>query len=324
MIHISFTDADTLGKHKDLSAFEQIGNFTAHDFLSNSEEIIKHCSQSEVIITNKSLFDKELMEQLPKLKLICIAATGYNNVDLEYAQRKGIAVCNVKGYSTDSVAQKTFSLTLSLLEQISFYDKFVKSGDYSKHHIMSYFEREFHEISGKVWGIIGMGEIGRKVAQIATAFGAEVVYYSTSGKNLAQNYRVLPLNELLRTSDFVSIHAPLNPTTLNLISDKQLDLMKQKAILINVGRGGIVDEKALADALNQNKILGAGLDVMAQEPINNDNPLLQLKEPNKIILTPHNAWSSVEARKTLIADIVKNIEAFYRGERLNRVDSINE
>ena len=314
-----FTDVNTVGNDIDLSAFSKFGEFITYSDILDNSQLIEKCKDAEVIITNKTVFDKVLLSHFKKLKIICITATGFNNIDIEAATQMGIAVTNVPGYSTNSVSQRTFSMLFYLMEQLRFYDEYVKSGKYAKSSLMCNFDHKFNELAGKKWGIIGMGNIGRKVASIATAFGAHVSYYSTSSKNNQQDYPLLSLPDLLKTSDVISIHAPLNQNTDNLIDEKQFGLMKKNAILINVGRGNIVNEPALARALDNNNIFAAGLDVLSNEPILENNPLLKINEPNRLLITPHNAWASIESRTTLINEIVLNIEAFYASKQRNRI-----
>lgn len=271
-------------------------------------QLIERAAQAQVIITNKVIIDAAAMEALPHLKLICVAATGVNNIDLPAAQARGIVVRNAVNYSTQSVIQTTLSLLLGVMQQTSYYDTFVKSGRWTSKQLQFHHGRPFKEIAGMRWGIIGMGNIGQGVATIAQALGAEVVYYSTSGKNQNQPYQCLTLNELLSSSDILSIHAPLNEQTKQLLGSAQLAQLKPTAYLINVGRGGIVDEAALIAALEANKLAGAGLDVFEQEPIEANHPLYQMKQPWKLLTTPHLAWASSEARQELVAQIEANIK----------------
>lgn len=318
MLKLCILDAKTLGNDMDLSVFEKFGELTVHQ-LTAPDEVVERIRDKNIIITNKVLLTESNLSKAPELKLICISATGTNNIDLDYARAKGIAVANVAGYSTHSVAQHTFAMLFYLLEHLRFYDEYVKSGEYVKSEIFTYLDRAYMELQGKTWGIIGLGTIGKTVARIAEAFGCKVVYYSTSGKNDNADYQRLELEELLRTADIVSIHAPLNPRTQNLINSNMLALMKKHAILLNLGRGGIVNEKDLAEALDRNIIGGAALDVLEKEPMAPDNPLLKAANSHKLIITPHIAWASVEARSRLIQEIVSNIEAFLGGESRNRV-----
>ncbi|MEJ5264955.1 MAG: D-2-hydroxyacid dehydrogenase [Bacteroidales bacterium] len=308
-MRIAFLDTDTMGNVPNLRKIDALGEVVYYP-TTQPHETIERLQGIDIAITCKVVIDRPVIDHASNLKLICAAATGINHIDAEYAQQKGIVVKNVANYSTYSVAQHTFALILSLYHQIPFYDRFVKDGSYSRHHIFSGMDRNITEIRGKIFGIIGLGSIGKKVAEIATAFGAEVWYYSTSGKNFNPVYRRVSLEDLLRNADIVSIHAPLNDSTRNLIDLPQLKLMKSSAILINTGRGGIVNENALAQAIDDDIIAGAGLDVFSREPILPENPLMQVKKSEKLVLTPHNAWTSLEARMVLIEGIVKNIQEF--------------
>lgn len=311
-MNIVFLDASTVGEVPNLESIKELGEVTFYQ-VTTPKETADRIREANIIITNKVVITRELMEKAPHLKLICIAATGMNNVDREAAADRGIPVKNVAGYASVSVAQTTFAMILHLLQNLPAYDKYVKSSSYSKSPIFTNMDQNFHEISGMRFGIIGLGNIGQKVADIAEAFGAGVVYYSTSGKNTDQPYERLELKELLETSDVVSIHSPLNKKTENLIGYKQFSQMKPSAILVNTGRGGIVNEPDLARALDEKLIFGAGLDVFEQEPIQPDNPLLSIKDPGKLVLTPHIAWASVEARTQLIDGVKDNIREFIRG-----------
>jgi len=317
-LKIAILDAKTLGSDVDLSIFNQFGDVEIYQ-TTKPEETLERVKDKEIVITNKVVIDKNIMDSSPNLKLICVAATGVNNIDVEYAKQKGIQVRNVAGYSTESVVQHTFAMLFYLLESLRYYDEYVKSGEYAKNDIFTHLGRPFWEIKGKTWGIIGLGTIGRRVAEVATAFGADVIYYSTSGVDRPEKYQRVSLEELLKSSDIVSIHAPLNEKTKGLIGYEQLKLMKPSAILLNLGRGGIVIEKDLAKALDEGLIAGAGLDVLEKEPINEDNPLLKVKNKEKLFITPHIAWTSVEARKTLINEIAENIKAFLEGKDRNTV-----
>ncbi|BAT71275.1 glycerate dehydrogenase [Thermosulfidibacter takaii ABI70S6] len=315
---IVILDAATLGNDVDLSKIKAFGETVIYD-ITPHEKRIERIKDAEIVISNKVIIDKEVMDNCPTLKLVCVAATGYNNVDVDYAKEKGIAVTNVAGYSTNSVAQHTFAMLFYLLHQLKYYDDYVKSSGYSKSPIFTHFDRPFWELKGKTWGIIGLGTIGREVARLAESFGCKVVYYSTSGIERPEKYPRVSLEELLETSDIVSIHAPLNERTRGLIDYSKLSLMKPTAILLNLGRGGIVIEKDLARALDEGKLYAAGLDVLEKEPINPDNPLLKVKEPHRLLITPHIAWTSKEARQQLVDEIAANIEAFLKGEKRNRI-----
>lgn len=251
------------------------------------------------------------MDKCPQLRLICITATGMNNVDLAYAAKKGIEVKNAAGYSTESVTQMTFTLALYLIGQSRFYDDFVKSGDWTKSGLFTNVERPFFELKNKKWGIIGFGTIGKNVAKVADAFGANVSYYSTSGANNDSSYLRMELSEMMSECDIISIHAPLNEKTHGLIKKEQLGLMKKGAILLNLGRGGIVNESDLADAIDNNGIL-AGIDVVATEPIEADNKLLHVKKKDNLAMSPHIAWASREARVELMKIVTQNIRDFIK------------
>ncbi len=318
-IKLVFLDAKTLGSDVDLSPIEKLGEFTVYE-TTKDEEKLERIYDADIVITNKVVIDRKTIEKARKLKLICVAATGVNNIDIDAAREKGIAVSNVAGYSTYSVVQHTFAMLFYLLENLRYYDDYVKSGEYAKSDVFTHIGKPFYEIKDKVWGIIGLGTIGREVAKVASAFGVHVIYYSTSGVKRQEPYPALDLDNLLKTSDIVSIHAPLNARTRNLITYEKLKLMKPSAYLLNLGRGGIVNEKDLAKALDEGIIAGVGLDVLEREPISEDNPLLKIKNKEKLFITPHIAWTSIEARRKLIEEIEKNIEAFLEGKRRNRVD----
>ena len=243
------------------------------------------------------------------MKLVCEAPTGVNNIDLKACEERGIPVRNVAGYSTDSVVQATFMHILSLLGSAPYFDNAVKSGAYSAGPLFTDVSKPFVEIKGKRMGIIGMGAIGTKVARVAEAFGMEVVYYSTSGTGHCKEWPSIPLDELMRTSDVISIHAPYNERTAGLVGIEQLKLMKRTAIIVNMGRGGIIVEKDLAGAINSGIIAGAALDVFEKEPVPADNPLLHTSHPELLRFTPHTAWASVEARQRLVSAIADNIRS---------------
>ncbi len=310
-MNIIFLDKKTVGNVDNLNLLHKLGDVQVFDH-TMPEQVVERCAGKDVIITNKVMIDREIIDALPTLKLICVAATGVNNVDTDYAGKKGIEVKNVVAYSTDSVAQSTFSMLLFLLNRHSYYDAYVKSGAYSRSDIFTHHGPAFWELAGKRFGIIGLGNIGRRVAKIAEGFGMEVVFFSTTGRNNNINYKRFDLDTLLKTSDVVSIHAPLTDSTRNLITYSKLKLMKSCAILLNTGRGGIVNEADLARALNENVIGAAGIDVLEKEPVDSQNPLLKIYDKDKILLTPHIAWASKESRARLIEKIAKNIESFKR------------
>lgn len=310
-IKMVFLDAVTVGGVDNLYEISSLGEYASYEITQPSDRI-KRIMGHNVVITNKVLINRDVMDACPELELICIVATGMNNVDLDYAAQKGIVVKNVAGYSTESVTQCTFSLLLYLLNAGRYYDDYVKSGQYAASPVFTHLGREFWELAGKRFGIIGMGTIGRRVATVASAFGAKIAYYSTSGKNLdAAGFPHLSLEELLQTSDVVSIHCPLNDQTRNLLTESRLRMMKRSAYLLNMGRGGIVDEAALARMIDENRIAGAALDVLAAEPIATDSPLLKVLNKEKLYITPHIAWASREARRLLISRTAQNIKGHF-------------
>lgn len=302
-------DRSTLGSDCDLSAFEKYGDFVAYD-ITSAEDTIERIKDADIVFSNKVILGKKEMDAATKLKYIGIMATGTNNVDLKYAEEKGIKVTNVSGYSTKIVAQHTFALLFAVMEQLQYYDNYIKSGAYSENPLFTNLDRSFPEISGKTWGIIGLGEIGREVAKIATAFGCKVIYYSTTGQNNNADYERVDFDELLTNSDILTVHAPLTDATKNLMDEKAFDKMKKTAYFINVGRGPIVNEEALKNAIDMEKIAGAGIDVFEKEPLQKESPLMSISNKEKIIMTPHIAWASREARKKLVEKMLINLENY--------------
>lgn len=313
MAAITFLDLDTIGKVDNLKLLSKLGKFEFHNE-TKPEQVVERCQGKEIVIVNKVEMTEEIMKQLPDLGLICVAATGVNNVDTSYTEGHGIEVKNVAGYSTDSVAQLTFTMLLYLINKPYYYDSYVKSGAYSRSESFTHHHQPFWELKGKRLGIIGLGTIGRQVARIAESFGMEVVFYSTTGRNNHISYKRFELDDLLKSSDVVSIHAPLNEQTHNLITYAKMKLMRPCAIILNLGRGGIINEMDLARALNDNLIGAAGIDVMEQEPINADNPMLKLYDKEKILITPHMAWASKESRELLLEKIARNIEVYLKSK----------
>ncbi len=316
---IVFMETDTLGADMDLSGFDKFGEVVRYS-KSVPEENSERVKDADIIIVNKIPMNAETLHKAGRLKLICVTGTGTNIVDFDYTNSRNITVANVKSYSTRSVVQHTFALLFYVYEKLSFYDQFVKSGDYARSDIFSRFDKSFHELYGKTWGIIGLGEIGRSVADVAGAFGCNVIYYSTSGKNSDPSYKRVDFDTLLGSSDIISIHAPLNRDTENLIDKAALCKMKKSAVLLNLGRGPIVNEEALTEALESGMIAGAGLDVIKVEPMLPDNPLLAVKDSTKLIITPHIAWATVEARIRCVKEVYKNVEAYLKGEARNIVN----
>ncbi len=317
---IVFADVKTLGFELNLSKLQTLGELEVFDHLSD-EELKSVISNVDIVITNQNRLDAKNLDTARNLKLICQAGTGYDNIDIEYCRKRSIAVTNVPKYAAVSVAQHTFSMLFYLLSHSKYYDAYVKEGGYSARENF-HSGHDFFELEGKTWGIIGMGEIGKRVAKYAKGFDCNVVYYSTSGKNHIPAFKSVSLEELLRVSDIVSIHAPLNVNTQNLIQLKEMKLMKKSSILLNLGRGGIINEKDLAEALDSHVISAAGLDVLKDEPMPANHPLHFVKERNRIFITPHIAYGSFEAREKLIDGICDNIKSFYVGSLINRVESV--
>lgn len=316
---IVILQAGSVGHDISLERFRHLGTVVSYDD-TKQEEVRERILDANIVITNKNIMNEEVLHGLDNLKLICLFATGVNNIDLDYCKEHGIKVANVKGYSTDTVAQHTLALLMHLVEKNTFYDQFVKSKDYVKSPSFSYFEDVFHDISSMTWGIVGLGQIGRKVAQIATAMGARVQYYSTSGNNSTSDYQEVDFETLLKSSDIISIHAPLNEKTHYLFNEEALRKMKNNAYLINVGRGGIIEEKALVKVLNEGHLSGVGLDVFEHEPLLEDDDLYQIKDTHKCIFTPHIAWGSLEARQRCVHEVYENILAYLKGEDRNIVN----
>ena len=302
---IVFLDAATMGDVS-FAPIQQLGELVCYD-RSTPEEALTRVRDCEVLIINKVKVTPELIDAAPKLRIICEAATGVNNIDLAYAASKGIPVRNAVGYSTDSVVQATFMHILSLVGNAPYFDKVVKSGEYSSSGLFTDVSVNWWELAGKTIGIIGLGNIGSRVAKVAEAFGMKVCYYSTSGTSHCKDYPSLPLDELMATADVISVHAPLNERTDGLIGERELHLMKRSAIIVNMGRGGIVNEAALAKAIDEELIAGAALDVFVTEPLPQHNPLLHTRHPERLRLAPHVAWASTQARERLVGMIADNI-----------------
>ena len=307
---IVFLDAKTIGDDIDLSGYEALGEVVKYGF-STAEETAERTKDADVLIINKVEINEKSIGAAEHLKLVCVTATGTNNLDKEYLAKRGIAWRNVAGYSTESVAQHTFALLFYLLEKLRYYDDYVKTEKYVGDVTFTHFAKRFHQLSGMTYGIIGFGNIGRRVADIAKLFGCHVIYYSTSGKNSQVGYERVGFDELLTQSDIVSIHAPLDENTRGLMNKEAFAKMKSSAILLNLGRGPIINEADLADALEQGQIAAAGLDVLSVEPMQENNPLRQIKDSEKLLITPHIAWASVEARTRLMEIILGQIKDFF-------------
>ena len=317
MKKIVILDRKTLGE-LDFTKLREFGELAYYD-TTKPEEVVERIKDANIVLTNKVVLNENNLKEAKNLELICETATGFNNIDIVYAKNNNIAVTNVAGYSTNTVAQHTFATVLSLYDKLSYYDNYVKSGDYAKSGLFTNVSKPFYELEGKTWGIIGFGAIGKRVAKIAEVFGVNVIYYSTSGKNSNSEYKRVDFKELLDQSDIISIHAPLNKDTQGLINYDALKNMKKSSILVNMGRGPIVVEADLAKALDEELIAGAALDVFEVEPIKEDNPLISIRNKENLVVTPHIAWASVEARVRLFEEVINNIKAFYNGEIRGRV-----
>lgn len=307
MPKIVMLERENVGDDLDLSMFDELGELTVYA-RTLPEEIPERIRDAEIVILNKMPMNEATLKDAKNLRLLCVTATGTDNVDIPYCESRGIQVKNVKGYSTASVVQHTFAMFFYLYEKLPYYDKYVKDGLYTECPIFTHFAEVFHELEGKVWGIVGLGEIGKKVASVASAFGCKVIYYSTSGKNNCPEYQQVSFEELLQTADVISIHAPLNDVTRNLFTYESFRKMKPEAYLVNVGRGPIVNTEDLYRALEENLIAGAALDVLEKEPMDPANPLLKIKDSKKLLITPHIAWATREARQRLMEGVYRNIK----------------
>lgn len=309
IMKIVFLDASTLGDDIDYTQFEQMGEVVRYPFTS-SEEAPDRVTDADVVVVNKVLINEQTISTAGKLKLVCVTATGTNNLDKDYLAQRGIEWRNVAGYSTESVAQHTFAMLFYLLENLRYYDDYVKNGSYVNDRIFTHFARTFRELNGMTWGILGLGAIGRRVADIAGMFGAKVIYYSASGAPAQEGYHQVDFDTLLAESDILSIHAPLNEYTEGLMNASAFHKMKSDAILLNLGRGPIINEADLADALDSGEIKAAGLDVLSVEPMAKDSPLLTVRDKDRLFITPHIAWAAVETRQRLTKIIAGQIREF--------------
>lgn len=307
---IVFLDAKTLGDDIDLTGFEQMGEIVKYPF-TTAEEAPDRVKDADVLIVNKVLINRQTISSAGNLKLVCVTATGTNNLDKDYLAERGIAWRNVAGYSTESVAQHTFAILFYLMENLRYYDDYVRDGRYVNDRIFTHFARTFHELQGMTWGILGLGAIGRRVADIAGMFGARVIYYSASGAPAQEDYHQVDFDTLLSESDILSIHAPLNEYTEGIMDAEAFRKMKSSAILLNLGRGPIINESDLAAALNAGELKAAGLDVLCTEPMAKDNPLLDVHDKDRLLITPHIAWATVEARQRLMKIIEGQIREFF-------------
>ena len=315
---ITVLDSKTLGSDLDLSSLSRFGEVEIFD-TCNDENIKERIKDTDVIINNKlKLTEKELCEA-KNLKLICLAATGYDPVDVSYCRKRNIGVCNVVGYSANSVSQLTVAMALSLICHLSEYSEYTRSGKYTESKTANHVSPVFNEISGMNWVIIGLGNIGKKVAAAAEGLGCRVLGYKRSPD---EKYNLTDLDTILKESDIISLHLPLTDETRNLINREKIALMKENAILVNVARGAVCDEKAVAEAITDKKIAGIGIDVFSEEPFSENHPFFNIRHLPNVIFTPHMSWGAYESRNRCIEEIILNIKAFYGGEIRNRVDLI--
>lgn len=319
-MNIVALERNSAGTDISVDCWSELGNVTCYSNTVGEEQVRERIRDAEVIIANKSPMNERTLKDAPNVKLICELATGFDNCDLAYCKARGIKVTNVVDYSTAMVAQHTFTLALALSQKLFHYDNYVKSGAYAAQDRFSNFDIPFLELEGKTWGIVGMGNIGRRVAKIAAAFGCKVIFYSITGKSTCTDYPRVDKDTLLAESDFLSLHCPLSDLSRNFIDREALQKMKKTAILINVARGPIVNNSDLYHALETGEIQAAGLDVIEKEPITEENPLSKLQDSNRLIITPHLAWASVEARTRCVEGVYLNIQAYQRGEDRNVVN----
>jgi len=315
MKNIVFLDADTIGEGLDLGLISEVGHVTVYKN-TKREEINEKIKTADIVMLNKAKLGENELKNT-SVKLIVIAATGYDNIDVEYCQNHGIAVCNVAGYSRNNVAQITVSMALSLISKLNEYTSFVKSGEYSESGLANRLSPIYHEISGKTWGIIGYGNIGKKVGEIATALGCNILVNKRTPES---GIEITDIDTLCEKSDIISIHTPLNSSTRGIINKDRIKLMKKDVILINVARGACIDEYEVTDAVLSQKIGAFGCDVYSAEPFGIAHPYYKIKDLKNVCLTPHMAWGSLEARKRLLSEMIENIKCFEKGERRNRID----
>lgn len=320
-VKIVILERNSVGVDTPVDCFEELGEVTCYPNTTTAEEVRERTKDADIIVANKARLNEESLKESPNVKLICEFATGFDNCDLAYCNSRGIKVANVADYCTDMVAQHTFTLMLTLLQKLPHYDEYVKSGAYAAQERFSNFDEPFTELAGKTWGIVGMGHIGKKVAQIATAFGCRVIFHSVTGKSTVTEYEQVDKDTLLRESDFLSLHCPLSDLTRDFIDKEALRKMKKTAVLVNVARGPVVNNTDLYDALMNGEIMAAGLDVLEKEPLQLSNPLSKIKDSNRLIITPHLAWASVEARFRCVNEAYLNAKAFLNGEPRNIVNA---
>lgn len=313
---IVFLDSSALGADLDLSPFSSLGEVTIYN-TSAPGEICDRVRDADVVITNKCKLNEESLGAAQCLKLICVTATGFDNIDVEYAKSRGIGVCNVVGYSTNNVAQLTAGMVLSLINKQTEYRRSVCDESYSRGGVANILSPTYHEIDGLTWGIVGCGNIGRRVAKIADALGCKIL---VNKREATSDFECVDIDTLCQRSDIITLHTPLNDSTRGLIDREKIAMMKDGVILVNVARGAVTDEVAVAEAIKSGKISGFGCDVYSTEPFGTEHPYFEIKDMDNVILTPHMAWGSYEARVRLCDEVKKNIIAFFKGEIRNRID----
>lgn len=317
---IVMLERQSVGTDVDVSCMSELGDFISYDNTVTHEEVIDRVGDADAVIVNKAPLNPDTLKCAANLKFIGVLATGYDNIDIKYCRERGIRVANVRDYSTAMVAQHTFTLALAVSQKIVHYDNYVKSGEYAGQRRFSNFDIPFYELDKKTWGVVGLGNIGRRVARIADSFGCRVITHSVTGNRHDDSpYEQVDKDTLLKESDYISLHCPLSDLSRGFIDADALAAMKDTAVLINVARGPVVDSAALADALENGKIAGAGLDVLEHEPIGEGDPLGKIKDSNRLIITPHLAWASVEARTRCVEEVYLNLKAFMNGEDRNLV-----
>lgn len=312
---ISVLDVDTLGDDLDLKVLDSLGEVTVYP-LTLQEDVIERIADAEVLILNKVKLNKDNLPYAKNLKLICLTATGYDNVDIKYCEEHNIAVCNVVGYSTDSVVQLTIAMVFSLCTNLFAFNQYVKSNKYTQSGIFNCLKPVFHEMSQMTWGIVGLGNIGNKVANIAREMGCRVLAYK---RTPVDEFTCVDIDTLCRESDIITLHTPLNEETRELINADRLKLMKKNVIIVNVARGAVVDEEAVTKAIENGEIAGLGVDVFSTEPMQKDSPYQRILDYDNTIFTPHMAWGAHEARQRCVDEIVLNINDFINGGKRNRV-----
>lgn len=316
MLNICVLDAATLGEDLDLSPLSRVGQVKV--FATTApEEVAERLVDCDIVLINKIKLGAHNLKWATRLKLICVAATGYDNIDVDYCRTHGIGVANVVGYSTDNVAQLTAAMALSLITHLPAYNRMTADGSYTRGGVANCLTPAYHEIAGKTWGIAGYGNIGRAVGKIASALGCRVLAYK---RTPVEGVECVDLETLCRESDILSIHLPLSDATRGILDANHIALLKPESIVINVARGAVTDEAALSEALESGRIGGLGVDVYSTEPFGEDHPFYRLRDRDNICLTPHMAWGSIEARRRCLSEIILNMEAFLRGERRNRLD----